>query len=151
MTRLIPAHTPRDKPRRPVGVDLRPMTKQAMWMFGVVPVAIGSYSLLNHHRRYDFFLGFRVGVVVVALFCTACWAVSVHFEGQHLDESAAFWAQHEAYIRPLAYYGHAAAGSIACAGGLASALFGWAVLAGIFAAVTAYCLFIVLFLRGRVP
>src|SRR4051812_42877034 len=86
-------------PPRPTNVDgshfdMRPLTRQALLLFGLVPTLLLTYSLLVAHETRGFGLGLRCGALVGFAIALAGWIRSWRFETRHLDWSRESWERH---------------------------------------------------------
>jgi len=147
---LSPFSTARSAPRRPVGMDMRPMTRQAMLVFAGIPAVLATLGVTSESPG-SFAFGFWIGLLATSLLMAVAWFRSILFESKHLDESAAFWLAQERKIRPRAFVFCAL---VACLGilGLAVAKSSSsASLAGLCLAPTFVSASSVLLLWGKVP
>jgi hypothetical protein len=81
--------------------DMRPMTWNAIVLFGALPAAVGLIELST--RPHGLAHGIWLGVVLTSAAISLCWLISIRFESRHLGESAEFWLRHEGVIRPRAF------------------------------------------------
>jgi hypothetical protein len=143
--------TPRDVPRRGVGVDLRPATRQARILFGVVPFVLAALGIASDFRPGSAAFGLKAGVLAAAAFNIVAWTRSLRFEDAHADEPAEFWARHEAYIRPRAFAGFCAALPLGLLGAAVGLLVGAVAIAAFCAVVAAYSLVLIVIMAGKIP
>jgi hypothetical protein len=127
------------------------MTKQAMILFGVVPLGIAALLIATGRNQPPFRMGILIGIVAGSLFCTGAWWRSVRFEGRHLEEGPAFWAAREAFIRPRFFFGSVFVGGISLVLALLLALAHVVLFAGILVVVSFYCALFVALLWGKIP
>jgi hypothetical protein len=117
----------RQSPRRPIDadgrpIDLRPITWNAIIIFGVVPGAAGLLGISG--RSHGLARGIWYGVALAAATITLCWLISIRFESRHLGETAEFWLRHEGIVRPRFFagaIGTAVASVLVLIGGIVSA------------------------------
>jgi hypothetical protein len=137
-------------PRRPLGTDLRGITRQALLVFSLAPAVIATLALISHPHP-DFGSGVWLGVLVSALGIGLGWARGIAFESRHTDESANFWMAHEAVIRPRMFYSCLVVTGIGLVIFLAAVVSGGPFLGGLCMAPTYTTTAIVLLMWGKVP
>jgi hypothetical protein len=130
---------------------MRPVTRRAILLFALIPGAITTASIVSNHGRRDYWLGFRAGLLATFILMAIGWCSTIRFEGRHLDESAEFWAGHEALIRPLAFRLAIGFGVLLLPAALV--LWGFADRVEAGAATTGFldCVVVFLLLFGKVP
>jgi hypothetical protein len=63
---LSPFSTTRSAPRRPVGMDMRPMTRQAMLVFAGIPAVLAALGVTSESPG-SFAFGFWIGLLATSL------------------------------------------------------------------------------------
>jgi hypothetical protein len=130
---------------------MRPATRQARVLLGVVPFALAGLGILTDFRPDSAAFGLKLGVLLAATFNILAWTRSLRFETLHADESAEFWARHEAHMRPRAFLGCCVTLVTTAAGAVFGLAVGWTSFAVCCAVISAYALILVTIMAGKIP
>ena len=116
----------------------------------LVPAAIAVYGILaNPHVSFG--LGVYVGVLIAASAMALGWLRSIAFESRHPDESAEFWLDQEAKIRPRMFRVCALLAAFGVLGLVAALVADATFIAGLLLAPTFVAASTVALLWGKVP
>jgi hypothetical protein len=147
--RLTPFGPERSLPRRPPGVDLARLFRQAI-LAVAAPIAlfavIGFLNRPGHTSR-----AFCVGLAVTALSMAAMWGYSWIFEVQHPDQPPEFWRRQESKMRPRIFVAFCLGLLAGTATIVVSLHRGDAAVAAFAIAPTFLCFSLVVLMWGKVP
>src|SRR3954467_721228 len=101
--RISPFGPERSLPRRPPGVDMARIFRQAILGVSVPAGVISVLGFLNRPRRTS--RAFCAGLGATALALAVMWGYSWLFESRHPDASREFWRLQEAKMRPRMFVG----------------------------------------------
>jgi hypothetical protein len=147
---VSPFASAKTAPRRPVGTDLRGITRQALLVFSLAPAVVAALALASHPHP-DFGSGVWLGVLIASIGIGLGWARSIAFESRHPDESADFWLAREAVVRPRAFFTCLVLTGLGLLMLVAALVSGRPFLAGLCIAPTYTATAIVLLMWGKVP
>jgi hypothetical protein len=74
--------------------DMRPLTRQALVLFGLVPISVLAYSVAVTPATLGFGVGLRCGALAGFVIASLGWLRSWAFEAKHQAQPDSFWQMH---------------------------------------------------------